>query len=85
MLNGVKTRTVYLIRSISHPGQVYVGVTSDLDRRMWDHNAGRSPHTSKHMPWELGVAGHFTDERKANAFERYLKTGSGRAFAKRHF
>ena len=78
-------RTVYLLRSLSHPDEKYVGVTSDLQKRLPDHNAGRSPHTTKFAPWELVVAVQFTDSRKANAFERYLKTGSGRAFAKRHF
>ena len=77
-------RTVYLIRSLAHPGQTYVGATSDVDARLTAHNAGRSPHTAKFVPWELVVALKFTDTRKANAFERYLKSGSGRAFANRH-
>jgi len=78
-------RIVYLMRSLSDPEQIYVGVTSDIDRRLAEHNTGRSPHTAKHAPWELLVAVHFADTHKANAFERYLKTGSGRAFAKKHF
>lgn len=77
--------TVYLIRSMSYPSQAYIGVTSDLKRRLKEHSAGHSPHTSKFAPWELVVAIRFAEERKANAFERYLKTGSGRAFAKKHF
>lgn len=76
---------VYLLRSISHPGQRYIGLTDDLKRRVAEHNAGKSPHTSKHMPWELVVAVHFRDRAKAEAFERYLKHGSGHAFANRHF
>ena len=78
-------RTVYLIHSLSQPGQTYIGVTSDLDHRLAQHNAGTSSRTSRIGPWELCAAIQFADTRKANAFERYLKTGSGRAFAKRHF
>jgi len=78
-------KTVYLIRSVSHPEQVYVGSTADLAKRLADHNAARSPHTAKFTPWQLIVAMHFADTRRANAFERYLKSGSGRAFASRHF
>ena len=78
-------RTVYLIRSLSRPDQTYIGVTGDIETRLVKHNAGRSLHTSKYAPWKLMVAVSFADVRKANAFERYLKTGSGRAFAKRHF
>jgi len=77
-------RTVYLIRSLSHPDRTYIGVTSDIESRLAKHNSGGAPHTSKYAPWKLIVAVSFADTRKANAFERYLKTGSGRAFAKRH-
>jgi predicted GIY-YIG superfamily endonuclease len=76
---------VYLVQSISYPQQTYIGVTSDLEQRLKNHNAGRSPHTSKYKPWKLVAAIKFINIQKANAFERYLKTGSGRAFAKRHF
>ena len=78
-------RFVYLIRCVSDPGEHYVGMTSNLGERLRQHNAGRSPHTSKHRPWKLVVAVHFADNAKATRFERYLKSGSGRAFAKRHF
>jgi predicted GIY-YIG superfamily endonuclease len=63
----------------------YIGITANIRRRLEWHNAGRCPHTSKHKPWELVVAIEFAEERRAVAFENYLKSGSGRAFAKRHF
>jgi len=78
-------RYVYLIRSVSHPDQTYIGITDDLKRRVQDRNSGDSPHTSKHRPWNLTTAVAFTDDRKAAAFEQYLKSGSGRAFAMKHF
>jgi putative endonuclease len=75
---------VYVLRSISHPDQRYVGLTSDLKKRLAEHNACKSPHTSKFAPWELVVAIYFKDRLKAEVFERYLKQGSGHAFANRH-
>ena len=60
-----------------------MGVTSDLRQRIADHNAGKSPHTSKYMPWKLVTYVAFSDEQKAEAFERYLKSGSGHAFARK--
>lgn len=76
---------VYLLRSLSNPKNTYIGLTDDLNRRHKEHNSGKSPHTSKHMPWKIEVAIRFADEEKAALFERYLKSGSGHAFAKRHF
>ena len=75
---------VYLLESKISPDQRYVGLTTDLKRRFADHNAGKSPHTSKFMPWRLVTYIAFQDQAKATTFERYLKSGSGHAFAKRH-
>ena len=72
---------VYLIRSLSAPDQRYVGVTSNLEARLRAHNAGESPHTSKYRPWALVTYVCFQDEQRAIDFERYLKSGSGHAFA----
>ena len=76
-------RYVYLLRSEAVVGQRYVGVTSDLKQRLAEHNAGKSPHTSKYVPWKLATYVAFSDEPKAEAFERYLKSGSGHAFARK--
>ena len=74
-------RYVYLLESSHAQGQRYVGITADLKRRLAEHNAGKSLHTSKFMPWRLVTYVAFSDERKAAEFERYLKSGSGHAFA----
>ena len=76
---------VYLLRSQSHPEQRYVGLAKDLKLRLRQHNAGESPHTSKFTPWVLHAYFAFHDEPAAAAFEQYLKSGSGREFARRHF
>ncbi|WP_205421024.1 GIY-YIG nuclease family protein [Sphingomonas mesophila] len=72
---------VYVLQSVEHPDQIYTGLCSDLDARLHAHNAGQSSHTAKFKPWRLISYHHFSDEAVAVAFERYLKTGSGRAFA----
>jgi len=76
---------VYLLQSLSTPNQRYVGITKDLDARLQTHNAGESPHTSKYRPWKFVLHLCFQDEQRAVEFERYLKFGSGHAFAKNHF
>ena len=74
---------VYLLQSEAFAGQRYVGMTSDLRQRLTEHNAGKSSHTSKYVPWKLVTYIAFSDDQKAEAFERYLKSGSGHAFAKK--
>ena len=81
----MEKRVVYILRSDIDGEHFYVGVTSDVSARLTAHNAGDSPHTSKFRPWYLVVSLEFPSVEKALRFERYLKTGSGRAFAKRHF
>ena len=75
---------VYLLRSETHPDQTYVGSTRDLRGRLADHNPGKSTHTKKFMPWCLISYVAFAKKAQAERFEKYLKSGSGRAFAKRH-
>ena len=77
--------TVYVLKSIQEPSRYYTGVTSNLRSRLAAHNAGRCAHTSDGRPWQLDVIVRFADERRAIEFERYLKSGSGTAFAMRHF
>lgn len=72
---------VYILRSLEHPERYYVGVTSDLRARLKRHNAGEVSHTSKYTPWEIKTYVGFSDEKQAFAFEKYLKSASGRAFA----
>jgi predicted GIY-YIG superfamily endonuclease len=74
---------VYILQSIDAPDRTYVGLTDDLRKRLASHNAGQSPHTAKFKPWRLVTYIAFSEESKAVAFERYLKSGSGQAFAKK--
>ena len=74
-----------MIQSISSLERYYVGRTYDLKLRFAAHNRGESIHTAKFAPWQIVTYIAFNDEAKVIAFERYLKSGSGRAFAKKHF
>ena len=78
-------RFVYVLRNADTEPHFYVGLTSDVNGRLADHNAGRCPHTVSRRPWQIHVVIEFPDEARAIRFEHYLKTGSGRALAKRHF
>ena len=74
---------VYILRSLAEPERHYVGTTADLKARLVKHNAGAVSHTSKYAPWRIKTYLAFDDEAQALAFEKYLKTASGRAFAKK--
>lgn len=76
---------VYHLQSENNPDRYYVGLTSDIERRLEEHNSGKSVHTNKFKPWKLVTYSAFTDKSKAEKFEAYLKTSSGRAFAKKRF
>ena len=77
-------RFVYVLRNASRPRRYYTGLTSDVAARLAAHNAGHGTHTTDGRPWEIDVIIEFNDEKRAVAFEQYLKSGSGVAFAKRH-
>jgi len=76
---------VYIIQSVNFQKEHYVGYSEDLKSRIKTHNSGGSTHTSKFRPWKLVCYLGFKKEKSAKQFENYLKTGSGRAFLKKHF
>ena len=75
---------VYVLKSNIDSTRYYTGLTSNVAARLNAHNAGRVPHTADGKPWILDVIVEFADERRAIAFEKYLKSGSCCAFARRH-
>ena len=74
---------VYILESL-HDEHFYVGIADDVPARLVKHNAGEVSHTSKYRPWRLKTYVAFNNEERAFAFEKYLKSGSGRAFTKKH-
>ena len=82
----METQTMYFVYSIqgkSNSEKYYVGLTTNIERRLKEHNAGKSIHTRKFGSWKLVSYTAFIDKRRAEKFEVYLKTASGRAFAKK--
>jgi len=63
----------------------YIGCTDDLRERIARHQKGNVPATAKRMPIKLVFYFAVDDKYKAFNFERYLKSGSGRSFIKKHF
>ncbi|SDS37808.1 GIY-YIG nuclease family protein [Opitutus sp. GAS368] len=74
---------VYILESLTLGGGFYVGLTEDLAARLAKHNEGGVPHTAKFRPWRVKTAVAFRDRSQAAAFEKYLKSPSGRAFSKK--
>ncbi|HEV2491228.1 MAG TPA: GIY-YIG nuclease family protein [Candidatus Acidoferrales bacterium] len=74
---------VYILQSLQEPEHFYTGITDDLDARLSKHNLGEISHTAKHRPWRVKSYVAFTDEQRAFTFEKYLKSASGRTFAKK--
>jgi len=74
---------VCILQSKIDQKRFYTGFTEDLNARLESHNSGGCQHTSKYRPWRLKTAVAFGNRQKALDFEKYLKSPSGRAFAKK--
>jgi predicted GIY-YIG superfamily endonuclease len=75
---------VYILKSIKD-NSYYYGSTENLKNRLSDHNSGKVTYTNGHRPYKLVWYCGFTEKSKALAFEKYLKSSSGHAFAKKRF
>lgn len=76
---------VYLLKSVNFPDKKYIGYTDNLTERLATHNSGGSFHTKPYKPWIITAYFSFQQEATAREFEKYLKSGAGRAFAKKRF
>jgi predicted GIY-YIG superfamily endonuclease len=76
-------RFVYVLRNAEKPPRYYTGLSGDVKMRLESHNAGNNRYTARYRPWTIDVVIEFPDEHRAIVFERYLKSGSGVAFARR--
>jgi putative endonuclease len=68
---------VYVIQSADRK-HLYIGTTSDLERRIKEHNSGRRRFTSGKGPWNIVRREEFSNREHAFRRERFLKTGHGR-------
>ena len=73
---------VYIIQSKTNES-LYIGQTSNLSRRIYEHNNDLSGYTKHKSPWDLVWYCVFNYKHQAERFEKYLKTGSGRVFIKK--
>jgi len=80
---AMKFYYAYILQSKENSNRFYTGFTENLESRLKSHNRGDNPHTSKNKPWKIKTAVAFSDRQKALDFEAYLKSPSGRAFAKK--
>jgi len=69
---------VYLLKCSD--GTFYTGCTNNLERRFQEHESGKIEYTSKRQPLRIETYIAFTDRYAAFHFEKYLKSGSGKAF-----
>ncbi len=76
---------VYVYEVVNFPDKFYTGYTANLKSRVEKHNNGQVPYTAKYKPWKIKTYIAFENKEKVTAFEKYLKTHSGRAFIKKHF
>ena len=74
---------VYILQSINNPERYYTSITDSLEKRLEEHNSGKSIHTNKFKPWNIKTYIAFSDIKKAEEFEKFLKTGNGRIFIKK--
>jgi putative endonuclease len=84
-VSSAPRRFVYILRSLTNSDQRYIGSTGNLSARLAAHNAGQNRSTARWTPWIVDVSIEFRTEEMAIRFEKYLKSGSGHAFASRHF
>ena len=75
--------TVYIL--LCRDGKHYIGCTGNFSKRLENHRQGQVSFTKSRLPFEVLVTINFHCKYKAYLFEKYLKSGSGRAFGKRHF
>ncbi|MGZ6005725.1 MAG: GIY-YIG nuclease family protein [Candidatus Saccharimonadales bacterium] len=69
-----------ILKSQNTRGAIYIGSTANLRIRLYEHNAGLSIYTNKHVTWTIESYFAFTDAQTAEEFERCLKSNSGKAF-----
>ncbi|MCA6377011.1 MAG: GIY-YIG nuclease family protein [Cytophagales bacterium] len=75
---------VYVLRSVDF-GRFYVGLSDNVERRLNEHNKGKTSSTRFYAPWELVFVENFETRVQAREREKYLKGGSGKEFIKRYY
>ena len=80
---GAKSRMfVYVLRSLNHD-RFYVGMTEDVERRLVEHNKGKTKSTKGYRPWAMFFFESYPDRKTAREREKYLKSGIGRNWVRK--
>ena len=82
---GVKYRSMYYVYILQSQKdkRKYIGETNNLERRLIEHNTGRSPYTKGRGPWELIYREEYRTRTEAIKREHFLKSGKGREYLKK--
>ena len=83
MDDAQKIFSVYVLRSLMH-GTIYVGMATDIQNRLKEHNNGKSKFTKSYMPWEIIYSEIAGDSKVARKREKYLKSAAGKNFLKKN-
>jgi len=70
---------VYVIKSVKY-NRIYIGMTSDIDKRINEHNSGKTKSTKHYLPWQLIHSEMLSSRKEARIKEKKLKTGCYREF-----
>lgn len=73
---------VYILKSVKYP-KTYVGSTLDLDKRLEEHNSGKSYFTRRYLPWLVVYNEEFENLIDARKREKYFKTAAGCRYIKK--
>ncbi len=76
---------MYYVYSLKCKDGYYIGCTNNLKERLRRHIKGNIPATANRLPVKLIFYFAIDDKYKVFEFEKYLKSGSGRAFINKHF
>ncbi|MFW6143858.1 MAG: GIY-YIG nuclease family protein [Patescibacteria group bacterium] len=74
--------TVYVLKSLNFP-KTYTGFTNDLERRLEEHNTGKSTYTKRYAPWEVVYTEEVANRKTARKREKYFKSATGRRHLKK--
>jgi putative endonuclease len=73
---------VYILKSQIN-SSLYKGITSNLSKRLAEHNSGKTKSTKAYCPWKLIYFEECKTRQEAREREKYFKTGSGREFIRK--
>ncbi|MEM9919505.1 MAG: GIY-YIG nuclease family protein [Bacteroidota bacterium] len=75
---------VYVLKSMNNY-RFYVGMTENVERRLKEHNSGKTKSTKGYRPWQLFFSEEYPNREEARQREKYLKSGVGKEYIKREW